>query len=226
VARRARGRGRPVPPLPAARRLARGGRAGQARVVRARGVLGPADPGLRRPGRAADRLRARARRTRREPDRPRVHRRPLRRLPRRGHAPHRPGQPADVGQPRRRPGAARRVDHGRGALRAAGEQADAGRARHVPGVGPAGARAARARARAAVPRRLRVGRRAAAPRRHDEAQAEVRPPRRAPQRPVRPARLLPPQPAEHVHRPPHPADARRGAEPGEGASGRTGRGAV
>ena len=48
IARRARARGRRLPALPAAGRVARGGRAGQARRVRDRGLLGAAAPGLRR----------------------------------------------------------------------------------------------------------------------------------------------------------------------------------
>ena len=35
------------------------------------------------------------------------------------------------------------------------------------------------------------------------------------------ARLLPPEPAEHLHRPPHRADARRGVRPGSRAAGRS-----
>jgi uracil-DNA glycosylase len=84
---RARTRGDPLPPVPAPRRVARGGGARQAGVVRARGVLGAAGPGVRRPGRAGGRVRPRAGRARRQPDGPGVHRRPLRRLPLRLAAP-------------------------------------------------------------------------------------------------------------------------------------------
>ena len=51
--RRARSRDRRLPPLPAPRRVARAGRAREARVVRGRGVLGAPDPRLRRPRRRA-----------------------------------------------------------------------------------------------------------------------------------------------------------------------------
>ena len=59
---------------------------------------------------------------------------------------HRTGlrEPADVRAARRRPRAARHVHRGRGAVRAAREQADARRARRVPPVPRARARAARA----------------------------------------------------------------------------------
>ena len=62
---------------------------------------------------------------------------------------------------RRRPAPARRMDHGGRALRAARQQADARRARHVPAVRGARARRARRRARDRLPRRVRVGRGAA-----------------------------------------------------------------
>ena len=57
-------------------------------------VLGPPDPRLRRPRRARADPRARARRARRQPHRARVHGRPLGRLPLRRPAPHRLRQPA------------------------------------------------------------------------------------------------------------------------------------
>ena len=109
-------------PLPTARRLARGGRARQARGATRARTTGAA------PSRASDPTRAwscrpRARGARRQPHRPRLHRRPL------GDwlyaALHRAGlrQPADFGRARRRPGAHRRFDHRGGALRPAGQQA-------------------------------------------------------------------------------------------------------
>ena len=79
---------RRLPPLPAPGRVARAGRAREARGVPRLEVLGPADPGLRRPRRARARARSRAGGARREPDRARVHRRPLGRLPVRRAAPH------------------------------------------------------------------------------------------------------------------------------------------
>ena len=47
--------------------------------------------------------------------------------------------------------------------------------------------------------------------------APLRPRPRGAGRPGGRPRLLPPEPAEHVHRPPHRAHARRGARPGESA---------
>ena len=114
----------------------------------------------------------------------------------------------------------RRVDHRGRAVRAAGQQADAGRARHVPAVPRARAGAARATPGCV----LALGQfgwdvvcstlRPAPP-------AAVRPRRRgrAARRPVA-ARLLPREPAEHLHRQAHRAHARRGAGPG--ASSATG----
>ncbi|VXC06347.1 hypothetical protein NOCARDAX2BIS_400187 [Nocardioides sp. AX2bis] len=74
-------------------------------------------------------------------------------------------------------------------------------------------------------RLLRLGRRAdragSGRQRRTPAAAAVRPRRRGRpavparrDRPAGPARLLPPEPAEHLHRPAHRADARRGARPG------------
>ena len=54
-------------------------------------------------------------------------------------APHRLRQPADEHASRRRPPAARLLHHRRGEVRAAAEQADAVRARHLPAVPRAGA---------------------------------------------------------------------------------------
>ena len=62
------------------------------------GLLGQADAGLRRPGRAGADPRPRARRARREPHRADLHRRPLGRLPVRVAAPGRAGQPGRVGR--------------------------------------------------------------------------------------------------------------------------------
>ena len=95
-------------------------------------------------------------------------------------------------------------------LRTTGEQADARRARPLPAVPGPRARAAREVRVARRPRRVRLGRgvpdaRGAGPRRRPRptfghgAEARVGP--------YALARLVPPEPAEHVHRPPHPADA-------------------
>ena len=110
--------GRALPALPAPRGVARARGAREARRVRRRGLLGPARAGLRRSRARACRARAGAGGARRQPHRARVHGRPLGRLAVRVDAPHRLRQPANR-VTRRRTGAARRVDRGRGALRAA-----------------------------------------------------------------------------------------------------------
>ena len=106
-------------------------------------------------------------------------------------------------RPRRRARLTRRVHHGAGAVRAAGQQADPGRARHLPPVPRARAGAAAdvrvvlalgqfgwdvvcAVARRAAPAAVRPRRRGAAARRPDAA------------------RQLPREPAEHLHRHAHP----------------------
>ena len=205
-ARRARGRDHRVPRVPAAGRVARARGAGEARVVPRLGLLGPPDPGLRRPGRAGADPRPGARRARGEPHRPRLHRRPLGRLPVRRAAPQRLREPADLRAPRRRARAARLLDHRRGALRAARQQAAAGGARALLGVAGARARADRLAARGRLPRRVRVGGGAAHARAARRAGPAAAPEVRARRRAWAAARLLPPQPAEHVH---------RGADPGD-----------
>ena len=139
----------------------------------------------------------------------------------------RPGQPADRRAPRRRAGAARHPDHRGRALRPAGQQADPGRAGHLRAVAARelallthaaavvvlGAFAWQplvpvlAAAGWTVPRpRPRFGHGA-----HVELAGEPRP--------AAPVRLLPREPAEHVHRPAHPGDAGRGAARGRGSGG-------
>ena len=220
--RRARRRARRLPGLPPAGRLARAGGAGEARGVPRRGVLGTPGARLRPGGRAAADRRAGPGRARRQPDRPDVHRRPLRRRAVRRAARRRAGQPAHRRAPRRRAGAVRHPDHRAGALRPAGQQADPGRAGHAARAlaarraGPA--RADRARGRGA--RRRSAGRRCCRcwprpgwavprprPRFGHGAQVELAGRARA----AAPVRLLPRQPAEHLHRPAHPGDAGGGA---------------
>ena len=91
---------------------------------------------------------------------PDVHRRPQRRLAVRRAAPGGPGQPADVDARRGRPAADRRPDGRGGALRAAGQQADAGRS--ATPARPGWPRELALLPRAAggrLPRRLRLARR-------------------------------------------------------------------
>ncbi len=168
-----------MPALPAAGRVARGGRAGQARVVRRRGVLGQAAAGIRRPRRRRARDRARAGRARRQPDRSDLHRRPLGRLAVRVAVADRVRQPADLGGARRRVASERLLHHRRGPVRAAGEPADAGRARQLPAVPRARARTARIGPGDRDAGVVRVGRDAACARGpwsgNPAAAAEVRP---------------------------------------------------
>jgi uracil-DNA glycosylase len=82
-----------VPRLPAAGRLARAGRARQARAFEDWDYWGRPVPGFGDPGRGGDR-RPRARGARREPHRSHVHRRPFGRLALRVAAPHGLREPA------------------------------------------------------------------------------------------------------------------------------------
>src|SRR5215207_3157401 len=211
LARRARGRGARVPPLPAAGRMARARSAGEARGVPRRGLLGPPDRRLRRPGCERDPAGARAGRARREPHGARVHRRSLRGLPVRRAAQDRLREPGRLAPPRRRARAARLLDHGVGALRPAGQQAAALRARQLRPLAAGRAAAARARPRDRLPRRVRVGVRAAPTRARPAPAPALRPRGRGAARRPHAARLLSPQPAEHLHRGVDAGDARRGA---------------
>ena len=181
-------------------------------------------PGFGDPRRAAARRRARAGRARRQPHRPGVHRRPLRRLALRGAAPRRVREPADVGHARRRARA-----HGAyvaAAVRCAppeNKPTPEERDRCLPFLVRELAlldrvrvdrRARRVRAATRLARRSRArGVRAAA------AAAAVRARRGgADGGRVRRPRLVPPEPAEHVHRQAHRADARRGVRRGPASS--------
>ena len=179
-----------------------------------RGLLGRARPRLRRSGRAHARPRPCARGARRQPHRPRVHRRPLGRLAVRRAPPGRVREPAHVDRTRRRAGARRRVHRGRRPVRAAGEQA------HCRPSATTACRTRRAsssccRVRVIVaPRRRSRGtralrlRRARSCRRRGRGRRSATAPRSS--RPVAAARLLPPEPAEHVHREADRGDDRRG----------------
>ena len=198
--------------MPAPRRLARGGRAREAGRVPRRGTGAGPCPGSATPPAARDRG-AGARRARRQPHRAHVHRRPQRRLPLRRAAPRGVRQPAHVGAPRRRPRAARRVDHGARPLRAARERAARRRARHLPPawfdaswrlVGPPACswRSGGSRYDASGPTCAAPG----APCRAPAARSPTAPrSRRRAHDPV----LVPREPAEHVHRTAHAGDARR-----------------
>ena len=207
--------------LPAPGGLARGGGPGQAGVVPGLGVLGPPGAG-HGPGRCPDRRRrAGPGRARREPHRAGVHRRPQRRLDLRGSLAGGPGQPADLDPHRRRPGADRRAGGRRGAVRTPGERAHPRGARHLLTVAGPRARAAAAAAGDRRPRRIRLDGAVAGAGRRRVPGAPPASGLRArggggaggDARPAHRARQLPREPAEHLHRQAHRADARRRAEP-------------
>jgi hypothetical protein len=160
AAGRAGARGRLVPALPAARRLAQEGRPREEGRLLGRVLLGPPRPRLRRPGSKGRHPRPRPRRPRRQPDRSPLHRRPLGRLSLRRAPPHGFREPARLAPPRRRPPALWRLDLRRRPLRPAAEQTYLHRARHLPPLRRPRARAARRQGRG-LPRRLRLGRGAA-----------------------------------------------------------------
>ena len=211
-------RDRRVPRLPAPGRVARAGRAREAGLVPRRGLLGPPGPRVRRPAarilllglapaahggnrtgrvftgdRSGDWLFARA-------------------------PSGRAREPADVGAGRRR--AARSRDaYVAAAVRCAPprQQADARGARPLPAVPRARARAARAGCGSIVALGgVRVPGGVAGARRPRACALPTPRPRFAHGLEVaddrgHDPRLLPPEPAEHLHRPAHRADARRGA---------------
>ena len=90
---------------------------------------------------------------------------------------------------------------------------DAGRARQLPAVSGEELDCCSSVRVARLPWRVRLGRDAARARERGdddpEAAAEVRPRRRGRRRRLLDRRLVPPEPAEHVHGPAHRADARR-----------------
>ena len=169
--------------LPAPGLVARAGRPPEAGVVRLGALLGQADRRLGRPGAGGADRGAGPGGQRRQPDRPRLHRRLVGGLAVRLAAPGRAGDPGDVRARRGRPAAARRPDGRDRAVRAAAEQADHGRARHLPALDPPGDRPGRrVPAGRGGARRVRLDRRPRRPRR-----GRVR--RAAPAPQVRPRRL-------------------------------------
>ncbi len=95
-------------------------------------------------------------RPRRQPDRAGVHRRPVGRVALPGAPPGRSRPLPGQHPPRRRPGADGRLHHRCGALRAAGQQADAGRAGDLPAVPGTRARRPARRPRLRRARRVRL----------------------------------------------------------------------
>ena len=174
-------------------------------------------PGLRRSRPLAGAGRPRPGGPRRQPHRADVHRRPQRRLPGRRAAPRRARLAAHLGPRRRRP-APDRVPHDRGrALRAAGQPPDARRARPLPPVPGRGARPLPAGDGAAGPRGAGLGGDAARPG-GPAAQAALRPRRRGRPGPRHAAGLVPPEPAEHLHRAPDPGRCSTPSWPGRASS--------
>ena len=207
-----------LPALPAAGRVARGGGGRPAEALPRRGVLGAPGGRLRRPAGAARDRRPRPGRPRRQPHRADVHRRSLRRLALRGAAPRRARQPADVGRSRRRAparatptsprsSAARRPPTGRPRTSAttacpiwSASSSCCGDCRTMLALGSFawdGTLRALRDLGAEIPRPK--------PRFGHGAEAEVGR--------LDAARLLPPEPAEHVHRQADRADARRRLRP-------------
>jgi hypothetical protein len=121
-----------------------------------------------------------------------------------------PGSPPAA---RRRASSHRHV-HRRGEpLRAARQQAHAGGAGQLSAVSRTRDRSARTRARRRCSRRVRLGRDDPGDRvtrSRSAAAAEIHARRRGRDRSVHDDRQLPPEPAEHVHREAHSADARHG----------------
>ncbi|CAK7285501.1 hypothetical protein SGPA1_31374 [Streptomyces misionensis JCM 4497] len=216
-----------LPGLPPAGGVARGGRADQTGRLRRLDVLGQAGARLRPRGRPAADHRPGPGGARRQPHRAHVHRRPLRGRALPGAVRRGPRQPPHRGQRRRRTGTVRSPDHRARALRAARQQADPRRARHLPVLaGPGAASAAPHGAGRSGPRRLRLAGGAARVRRGGLDRPPA-PPGLRPRHPGRarrpgPLRLLPCQPAQHLHRPAHPGDAARGPPHGREGGGTAG----
>ena len=155
---------------------------------------------------------------RREPDGSSLHGRPERRLALPRPPPSALREPGDVRVPRRWAPVARCVHHGRRPLRATPEPPDAAGVRAVPVLPRPRGGPPPARARRRGPRRDRVGGGppdVGGPRaRRPPAPASLRPRGRGPPpSPLGPPRILPPEPAEHLHGPPSGGDARRRRPP-------------
>ena len=210
---------RRLPALPAARRVARAGRPREGRPVPRRDVLGPAGARVRRSGGADPAGRAGAGGPRRQPDRAGLHRRRVGRLPvrprctRAGLADRPVSRRADDGLTLTDAYIAAAVRCAPPANKPTIEERDTCAPFLVRELGAAARGARRRRAR-----RVRLGRRAPGARRRSAIDGAATKPRfghgaEARDRAVRAARLVPPEPAEHVHRAADAADVRRGHRP-------------
>jgi hypothetical protein len=198
--------------VPAPRGLARRGSRREARRVPRRGVLVAWRAGVRRSQGDHARARPRARGTRRQPHRADVHRRPLRRLAVPGDVPGGVRQPAHVGEPCRRPAPHGGLGHVGRQVRAAGQPPAADGARRLPALPAARGRRVALLACRGVPRHVRL--RGGLCRVRRAAAAAVRSRGRGGGGPADHRVLVPPEPAEHVHRSADRADARRGVRAG------------
>ncbi len=206
--------------VPSAGRVARANRTGEGGPLRRPGLLGASGPGLRRSLRTRAHPGPRPGRARRKPNGQDLHGRSVRRFPVRLAVSSRIREPADVRLTRRRAGASRLL-HLRGEpVRSARQPTVAGRTRSMPAVPRAGAAGAPLGPRRRRARFLRMGRGAPSVR----GAGTPRPPPpsirsrdRGHGRTLDAAGLLPPEPAEHLHRKAHGGDARPRHDPREEA---------
>ncbi len=210
-----------MPALPSPRRVAGGGRETSAPAIPSRDLLGAAAAGLRRSDRPARPRRSRPGRARRQSHRSPLHRRRVGRLSLPGAPRRRPREPSRLAARRRRPAALGRPPDRGLPLRAAREPADPRGVRAVPPVSRAGARprrpsARRRRARSARVRRMRAGPLA---RCGDLPRAALRPRRPRSDRGARALRVVPPEPAEHLHGEIDAADAAERSAKGDAGGG-------
>ena len=189
--------------MPSLGRLARAGREREDRPVRRSEVLGETAAGVRRSrGEALD-PGIGAGRPRREQDRTDLHRRSQRRLPLLIPSQDRRGEPAGVDLTRRRFGAIRRLRRSGCSMRSPGQCSDADRKRQLHALPGSRDRRSDAATRDGRAGRVRLGCSAARDRgqpRKGQAETAVRSRDRRGCRTVQAVRVLPPEPAEHVHR--------------------------